>query len=407
MEAAIEFVVKTSANMGGTDINKAFLSAVAKKCTPSYSRSIFILTDGAVYYPEVIINSVKKHAHNTCVHTFGIGSGVSRTLVEGCAIAGNGTYQFATANESIAPKVISSLAKATMPACTDVKVTWPETVNVELQSPAKDRMPNVYMKEPFIVMALISGEIEGKVKLQFQDTATHKLVNLEVALPKEVVDGKDIYQATVKNSFEYDVRLTVAKTVELSMKYSVLSKSTAFFAVQKNKDKALGAMKKVEVPIAITKDTIKLRKTSKTKSTSTFICSDHIESRKLLCKSKRLCVFAEKTAYKGKTLSRKFSTKHNEGEYDDFEEEIPMNESLNKSLKIVECIINLQEIYGNWNWNANTFKAINLNEGKADKSIPKELQDIVSDEKTLLEAWITILALAKLERDNEDSKEAW
>jgi len=248
---ALKFAKKSGATLGGTEIDAALESVVSKECKEGYPRNIFLLTDGAVYHPDTTIDLVKKHSFNTRVHTFGIGSGASRHLVKGCAIAGNGTFQFITKNSEITSCVIQSLAKAAVPAFAKPTVVWPSDVNVMLQGPPNNRIPNVYMNEPFIVTAIIDKPVkEGKVSLEFKRTIDHKEVKLQVALPNTTIEGKDIYQIAVKSAFENDVDMTEEKMKELSVNYSVLSKVTAFMAVKKNKTKIDAPMLHIDIPSA-------------------------------------------------------------------------------------------------------------------------------------------------------------
>ena len=67
-----------------------------------------------------MINLIAKNSNKARCHSFGIGSGASRELVKGAAIAGKGTYQFIADNDkSMNEKVIYSLSQAVKPALVD------------------------------------------------------------------------------------------------------------------------------------------------------------------------------------------------------------------------------------------------------------------------------------------------
>eukprot|EP00826_Nyctotherus_ovalis_P020298 TRINITY_DN1635_c0_g5_i1.p1 TRINITY_DN1635_c0_g5~~TRINITY_DN1635_c0_g5_i1.p1 ORF type:complete len:575 (+),score=109.59 TRINITY_DN1635_c0_g5_i1:316-2040(+) len=198
LKEVLAFTGRIGADMGGTEIYAPLEKVFSKPVDHFYPRSIFLLTDGDVCNPGSVINLIRNNAHNTRVHTFGIGSGASRQLIKGSAIAGNGYFQFATEGEDLTPKVIQSLRDASLAAYTEAKVVWPSDVKVELQGTSSARVPNVYMHEPFIMLALLKGKVEGgKIGLQFKETVNHKEINMEAVLPEKAIEGKDIYLSLI------------------------------------------------------------------------------------------------------------------------------------------------------------------------------------------------------------------
>lgn len=75
---------------------------------------VYLLTDGAVYDTQAIIDLVKANCSpdsNTRLHTFGIGQGADEKLIKGCAFAGCGSFTFIYQPEQIERKVIEQLSK--------------------------------------------------------------------------------------------------------------------------------------------------------------------------------------------------------------------------------------------------------------------------------------------------------
>lgn len=64
------------------------------------------MTDGAVGNTDSVIELIKKNNSSNRVHTFGIGQGVSTSLIKGCALAGMGHYSFITKLTEIESKVV-------------------------------------------------------------------------------------------------------------------------------------------------------------------------------------------------------------------------------------------------------------------------------------------------------------
>jgi hypothetical protein len=57
-----------------------------------------------------VIDLVRGYSSTTSVYTFGVGSSVSRQLVNGMAEAGNGYAEYAAGNERLQPKIIRQVS---------------------------------------------------------------------------------------------------------------------------------------------------------------------------------------------------------------------------------------------------------------------------------------------------------
>lgn len=80
--------------------------------------------DGQVDNVDALVALTKQFTHTTRIFPFGIGSGVSEHLIRAVAAAGNGTAEFLTNGEAMAPKVLRQLARAIQPALSNVTINW-------------------------------------------------------------------------------------------------------------------------------------------------------------------------------------------------------------------------------------------------------------------------------------------
>jgi Ca-activated chloride channel family protein len=77
-----------------------------------YRKRIFLLTDGGVAQPENVIKLIHDNINKGNVHTFGLGSGCDKTLVERAARAGQGSCSLVRDTNNLKVNVISALEKA-------------------------------------------------------------------------------------------------------------------------------------------------------------------------------------------------------------------------------------------------------------------------------------------------------
>jgi hypothetical protein len=93
---AEEQVSLFKADMGGTEIYKPLDDIFNEPVDEKLPRHIYLLTDGEVCNTEQVVELIKKNNKNSKVHTFGIGNGVSTSLIKDSALAGHGHYTFIT-----------------------------------------------------------------------------------------------------------------------------------------------------------------------------------------------------------------------------------------------------------------------------------------------------------------------
>jgi uncharacterized protein with von Willebrand factor type A (vWA) domain len=100
LQAASHFVAMLRAD-NSTELLEPLQHIYSSQPLEGYPRQIFVLTDGEVSNSQQVINLTQQNAHLARVFSFGIGSSVSRTLVEGIAKAGGGEAEFVVDNNKV------------------------------------------------------------------------------------------------------------------------------------------------------------------------------------------------------------------------------------------------------------------------------------------------------------------
>lgn len=113
--AALDFVSGFTASYGGTELLQP-IKAAFKAHLADLPLEIMLLTDGEIWGEEEVFTFINEQIRDKKVDarifTLGIGSGVSHTLVEGVARAGNGFAQFVADAEGTDVKVMRMLKSA-------------------------------------------------------------------------------------------------------------------------------------------------------------------------------------------------------------------------------------------------------------------------------------------------------
>lgn len=111
-----------SANYGGTEMLEP-LSATIERRYKDMPLEIILLTDGEIWQQQVLFDYLNSQIQETKapirVFTLGIGGGVSHSLIEGIAKAGNGFAQCVQAGEKMNSKVVRMLKGALSPHVND------------------------------------------------------------------------------------------------------------------------------------------------------------------------------------------------------------------------------------------------------------------------------------------------
>jgi hypothetical protein len=266
LEKAMGHVNNLEANLGGTEVLPPLMSIFSERTKEGIPRQIFLLTDGEVQNTEECIQTVRKQANTTRVFTFGIGSGASRKLIMEISKAGEGSFEFIEDEKSMEDKVLKQLNKAIKPALTDLKISWGNKLQVLQNAPF--RLPPLFGGSRMIVYGFLDKNSQ-KDEIILTAKSGKNLFKTSIHLnPNELIEGNLFHKLAAKKlirdleegrSYLHEDNGSIKKgksekdikeeIISLSTKYMILSKYTAFVAIENRKDPTTGEMKKIEMKI--------------------------------------------------------------------------------------------------------------------------------------------------------------
>jgi len=221
------------ADMDGTEIYPVLESIYKNPVNPLFPRNIFLLTDGAVSCENEVIELIKKNKGITRVHTFGIGNGVSRSLIKNAAKVGNGCAQFVLDSEKISGKVLDQLKKVSKRSLVIKEIVWPKEIEI-----IKSSMPNIaYYGESITIFGFFNKWKENEiVKLITIDSLT-KEEKIFSAITNSLLNPYSFIYQIAARQILLDYNLPLPEEIYYATTYNILSANTAFIIVDKNIDK--------------------------------------------------------------------------------------------------------------------------------------------------------------------------
>ncbi|XP_071169761.1 von Willebrand factor A domain-containing protein 5A-like [Mytilus edulis] len=260
LQEALGVQSKMDADMGGTEILKPLKKIYSETCKHGYPRQIFLLTDGEVDNTSEVISLVGSHKKNTRVFTFGIGDGVSTSLIKNVAKASSGKAVFIKDQDNMKAKVISAMKSSLTDCLHDVKLNWelPEcftatTIPVE---------PPVIFSGDHVVLFAVLKSSDSKVDVSGSLTLTGTLggnsvsykmkiestISPHIDLPLHRVAAKyQIKELEIEESNSYDGQSgkEKEKIILFSQAANIISKYTAFVGVDQDTKVPVSLIKEV------------------------------------------------------------------------------------------------------------------------------------------------------------------
>ena len=269
LKKAIAHTSKLAANLGGTDILPPLEYIYQQKHIPGTPRNVFVLTDGGVSNMDDVKKSVQKNSDSTRVFSFGIGSGVSESLVNGIARLGKGKAVF-TRNITELQGIVSSQVQAALqPALTNVRVTF-DGINIAQYAPSN--LPPIFNLEQYIVYAFSEPDYKGNLNNVVVTLSAVNPSKKEIkyklkltAITNLFTSGEQFIQKLAARSLiqelqeisclhESDRKDEIKqKIIDLGLTYSLATKHTSFVAVEERDQSTIqqAPMQQVEVPLPV------------------------------------------------------------------------------------------------------------------------------------------------------------
>ncbi len=219
---------------GGTQLLNAVKSILAVPLETEHRRYFVFLTDGQITNGEAILSEIANHPTNPTVFTFGAGNNLNRYFLDRAAEVGNGHSSIITQYEGVLPYVNDTWDKLESPALKNVSVDFGGLDTSAVIFPIST---NLYIGAPLYCYGKYETGGEHTISVRgyrngepitISNTVSFSTTpNMNAMLPKiwakQKISRLVIEEGTTESNKQ--------RIVDLSTEYQVLSKYTAFLAV--------------------------------------------------------------------------------------------------------------------------------------------------------------------------------
>jgi Ca-activated chloride channel homolog len=227
------FVAGLRAN-GGTEMRAPLDSAMSSPAMPGFLQQIVFITDGSVGNEAELVQLIHDRIGTKRLFTVGIGAAPNAYFLGEAAAAGRGSYTFIAEREQVGTRMQELFAKLERPALIDLKVQWPQGMQVDLAAP----LPmDLYSGDPVVVLARMPQMVTGEVVLAGRVRGAEwsqrlPLTNVGDASGLSKLWARERIGALSREMHTGGSSETLkASIVELALKYHLVSDFTSLIAI--------------------------------------------------------------------------------------------------------------------------------------------------------------------------------
>jgi Ca-activated chloride channel family protein len=251
----LDWLAKLDAG-GGTEMATGIAAALAVPHDPARLRIVALLTDGYIGNEDEILKSVGEHLGESRVFCFGVGSAVNRYLLEEMAAIGRGSAQFVRPDEDSARVVGAFERRIDAPVLTDLRVDW---AGLAVTDVVPHALPDLFLGEPLVIAGHYQHGGAGAVVVRGKEGGRDVQFELRVDLPERDATRPAIATVWARQRIAEISRHLVRKAdssaeaeiLQLALANHLLTKYTAFVAVDDSRITKGGDSKRVVVPVDV------------------------------------------------------------------------------------------------------------------------------------------------------------
>ena len=236
MQCALDLIDQQEGG-GGTELALALKDALQTPAKKGVSRNVVVITDGYIWDEDEVFELIKDTSGGeTSFFSFGIGSSVNRSLMEGIAGAGMGEAFVVTEEEEAEATAERFRTYIEAPLLTDIQVSFDGFDAYEV---GPSNLPTLFAQKPVVLLGKWRGEPEGSIYVRGKTGAEdyEERVQVSDAVPSEDKEAiryqwarKKVEELTSYGFASVDDQ-TKEEITTIGLSHSMLTPYTSFVAV--------------------------------------------------------------------------------------------------------------------------------------------------------------------------------
>jgi Ca-activated chloride channel family protein len=255
---AVEALAKVDAR-GGTELAEP-LTRAARFLAGGHDdreRVIVLVTDGQVGNEDHILRELAPNLKKVRMFTLGIDQAVNAAFLKRLASAGGGLCELVESEDRLDAVMAKVHRRIGTPIATELTLRE-AGLEIDQGSVAPKRLPDVYAGAPVTILGRYRGRAPANAAIEIEGTSLGDPLRVRITREPEsgyaawlasswarsaIRDKEDQYAAGVRGGLEREI-------VDISKQYSVLSRFTAFLAIDRSQVvNAGGYLKQVVQPV--------------------------------------------------------------------------------------------------------------------------------------------------------------
>jgi Ca-activated chloride channel family protein len=240
---------------GGTAMTEGIAAALDFPHDPLRLRLTVFITDGYVGNEDEILATVHAKLGASRLYSFGVGTAVNRYLLEEMASFGRGAVQVVRPDEDTAAAVATFHDRIAKPVLTDVTIDWGGLAIADA-TPAV--IPDLFVGQPLVLAGHYTAPGTATVTVTGKANGRDVTLAVPVELPA-AADRAAIAtvwaRARIAELGRAEIRAATDATrdeiTKLALEHRLMSKYTAFVAVDRTRTTAGGDAQQVTVPVEV------------------------------------------------------------------------------------------------------------------------------------------------------------
>jgi Ca-activated chloride channel family protein len=240
---------------GGTEMTEGIAAALDLPHDPARLRLVVFLTDGYVGNEDEILATVHAKLGASRLYSFGVGSAVNRYLLEEMASFGRGVAQIVRPDEDTAAAVATFHARIARAVLTDVTVDWGALAVADVTPTA---IPDLFVGQPIVLAGHYTAPGAGSVTIRGKAAGRDVTLAVPVDLPaanERPAIAAVWARARIAELGRAEIRgatdATRDEITRLALEHHLMSRYTAFVAVDRSHATTGGDATKVAVPVEV------------------------------------------------------------------------------------------------------------------------------------------------------------